>query len=325
MFLKTVMNAIVWVIDTPDDTLKQIILLLFLSFRLKLKQEDVAMSRYINPYTDFGFKKLFGEEANKDLLIDFLNTFLPEKHQIKKLDFRDPEQLGATASDRRAVFDIYCANSKGEKFIVEMQKAEHANFKDRSLYYVSHPIRAQGKKGKWDFNLKTVYFIGILDFIYDPDDPNPLLIREVSLKDQHGKEFYDKLKMTYIQMPLFKKKESELVTHQEKWLYFLKELPELQQIPSIMKEKVFKKAFKTAELAAMPEKEREQYEHNLHDYWTYLGTIDTAERKGESKGRAKGRAEEKLNIARTMKKDGVDSCVIAKYTGLSPEEIERLN
>jgi len=287
------------------------------------------MSRYINPYTDFGFKKLFGEEANKDLLIDFLNTFLPEKHQIKTLDFRDPEQLGETASDRRAVFDIYCENSKGEKFIVEMQKAEQANFKDRALYYVSHPIRAQGQKGKWDFNLKTVYFIGILDFVYDKDDPNPLLIREVSLKDQNGKEFYDKLKMTYIQMPLFKKTESELESRRDKWLYFLKRLPDLEQIPAIMKERVFKKAFKTAELAAMPEGERERYEHNLHDYWTYLATLGTAEEKGKAKGRAEGRAEGETNkaieIAQNMKQKGFDTATIAEMTGLPSDRIEQLD
>ena len=73
------------------------------------------MSRYINPYTDFGFKKLFGEEASKDLFIDFLNTLLPDKHQIKTLDFHNPEQLGASASDRRSIFDIYCENAKGGK------------------------------------------------------------------------------------------------------------------------------------------------------------------------------------------------------------------
>ena len=304
-------------------------------------EEDNAMTRFINPYTDFGFKKLFGEEASKDLLADFLNTLLPERHQIQTLEFRNPELLGPAPADRRAVFDIYCENDKGEQFIVEMQKAEQENFKDRSLYYVSHPIRAQGQTGKkWKFNLKTVYFIGILDFIYDKTDPDPLLITEVSLKNQHGKEFYDKLKMIYIQMPLFKTKEASLKTHRDKWLYFLKNLPDLERIPSIMKEKVFRKAFKKAELAAMPEKEREVYEHNLHDYWTYLATIETAENKGIAKGLAKGRAEgitkgiaigkaegraeNSIDIARNMKKDGVDPKTIAKYTGLSPEEIKRL-
>jgi predicted transposase/invertase (TIGR01784 family) len=289
-------------------------------------------ARYINPYTDFGFKKLFGEEANKDLLTDFLNTLLPDKHQIKVLEFHNPELLGPASSDRRAIFDVYCENDKHEKFIVEMQKAEQENFKDRSLYYVTHPIRAQGKKGRWDFNLKTVYFIGILDFIYDENEADPLLIREVSLKDQNGKEFYEKLKMTYIQMPLFTKTESELKTHRDKWLYFLKNLPDLEHIPAIMKEKVFKKAFRTAEFASMPTKEQERYEHDLHDYWTYLSSLRKAKKdgmakgmvKGMTKGIAKGRAAEKIEIAQNMKKDGVDPNVIAQYTGLSPQEIERL-
>jgi predicted transposase/invertase (TIGR01784 family) len=291
------------------------------------------MSRYINPYTDFGFKKLFGEEASKDLLADFLNTLLPERHQIHTLEFRNPELLGPAAEDRRAVFDIYCENDKKEQFIVEMQKAEQENFKDRALYYVSHPIRAQGQKGKkWNFNLKTVYFIGILDFIFDENDPVPLLINEVSLKNQHGKEFYDKLKMLYIQMPLFTKTESELKTRQDKWFYFLKNLPDLDHIPAIMKEKVFKKAFHTAELSAMPEKEREWYEHDLHSYWTYLATIETAENKGIAKGRtkgraegrAKGRAERNIEIARNMKKKGLDDALVAEMTGLSLQEVKRL-
>ena len=110
------------------------------------------MVRYINPYTDFGFKKLFGEEASKDLLADFLNTLLPERHQIHTLEFRNPELLGPTSADRRAVFDIYCENNKGEQFIVEMQKAEQEFFKDRSVYYISYLIRQQGKKGKnWNY------------------------------------------------------------------------------------------------------------------------------------------------------------------------------
>jgi len=295
------------------------------------------MSRYINPYTDFGFKKLFGEEANKDLLIDFLNALLPDKHQVKVLSFNNPEQLGDAVSDRRAVFDVYCEAKSGEKFIVEMQKAEQEYFKDRSVYYVAHPIRSQGQKGKWNYELKTVYLIAILDFIYDKDDPNPILIREVSLKDQHGKEFYEKLQMIYIQMPVFDMNESELKDSKDKWLYFLKNLPSLEHIPAILKEKVFKKAFHTAEIASMSENDRVSYEHNLDDYRTYLATIETAENKGIRKGiilgRAEGRAEGRvegetqkaIEIARNMIEDGCDSSIITKYTGLSPEEIKRLD
>jgi predicted transposase/invertase (TIGR01784 family) len=148
------------------------------------------MSRYINPYTDFGFKRLFGEEANKDLLIDFLNTFLPERHRVKTLEFRNTEQLGVIALDRRAIFDIYCEAENGERFIVEMQKARQNWFKDRALFYAAFPIRDQAPKGTfdldrkvWDFELKAVYLIAILDFEYDKDEERRKLQRNVKLKD----------------------------------------------------------------------------------------------------------------------------------------------
>jgi len=291
------------------------------------------MAKYINPYTDFGFKKLFGEEANKDLLLDFLNTLLPKKHQIKTLSFSNPELLGATESDRRAIFDVYCEAKSGEKFIVEMQKAEQEFFKDRSVYYAAHPIRNQGQKGKWNFELKTVYFIGILDFVYDKNVPNPVLIREVSLKDQLGEEFYEKLQMIYIQMPVFNKTESELTTRQDKWLYFLKNLPSLEHIPAILKEKVFRKAFQTAEVASMTEQDRLFYEQNLLDYWTYMATMDTAEQKGYDRGIKEGieqgidigETQKAVDIARNLKKEGLDPILIAKTTGLSLDEIARLD
>ena len=148
------------------------------------------MSKYINPYTDFGFKKLFGEEANKDLLIDFLNAVLPEKHRVKTLTFRNLEQLGIIATDRRAVYDIYCTAENDEHFIVEMQKEEQHYFKDRALFYSAFPICHQGKKGKkWNYELTAIYFIGILDFEYDEEEERRKLQRNVQLKDQDGDLF----------------------------------------------------------------------------------------------------------------------------------------
>ena len=282
------------------------------------------MQRYINPYTDFAFKKIFGEPANKDLLSDFLNTLLPEQHQIKTLEFRNPDLLGVSASDRRAVFDIFCENEKQEPFIVEMQKAEQGYFKDRSVYYTALPIRDQAPKGPWNFMLKPVYFIGILNFLYDKADTDPVLVRTVNLKDQYGKPFYEKLNFIYVQMPVFKKTMEELETHQDKWLYFLKDLPDLNDIPAIMNEPVFQKAFQVAELAAMNKTEREVYEKDLNDYWTYLASLETAEQKGIAKGRTEGEIQKALKIARNMKDLGIDSATIARATELSAEKIANL-
>jgi predicted transposase/invertase (TIGR01784 family) len=286
-------------------------------------------ARYINPYTDFGFKRLFGEEANKDLLIDFLNTFLPEKHRVKSLEFRNTEQLGVITADRRAIFDIFCEAESGEKFIVEMQKASQDWFRDRALFYAAFPIRDQAPKGfisgeKWDFELKAVYLIAILAFEYDEYEERRKLQRNVQLKDQDGDLFYDKLEFIFLQMPLFTKLESELKTKKDKWLFFLKNLESFDDIPAILRESVFEQAFATAEIARMTRNELLGYEAHLKALRDNHAVMSTAIRQGTEKGRAEGRVEEKLDIARNMKQEGSKTAFIAKVTGLSEEEIERL-
>ena len=155
--------------------------------------------KYINPFTDFGFKKLFGEEANKDLLIDFLNSFLYQDHKIVNLTFRKTEHLGATELNRKAIFDLYCQDEKGQRFIVELQKAEQKFFKDRTVYYSTFPIQEQAEKGEWNYKLEPVYCIGILDFKFEDDKDYPdKYLHRVALSELETKKlFYDKLFYIY--------------------------------------------------------------------------------------------------------------------------------
>jgi predicted transposase/invertase (TIGR01784 family) len=162
-------------------------------------------AKYINPYTDFGFKKLFGEEGNKDLLIDFLNQLLPSKHTITNLSFRNPAQLSDITSQRNGIFDIYCQNEKGDRFIVEMQKAKLNFFKDRTVFYTTFPIKEQAEKGDWDFKLSPVYCVALLDFIFDDTREQKNHISHVQLKDQFCQIFFDKLAYIFIEMPRFTK------------------------------------------------------------------------------------------------------------------------
>ena len=270
------------------------------------------MSRYINPYTDFGFKKLFGQEANKEPLIDFLNSVLPEKHRVKSFTFRNTEGLPQTPIERRAVFDIFCVSETGERFIVEMQKAKEHYFKDRSLFYITFPIRDQAQVGDWNFQLDPVYLIAILNFKYDEKEEKQKLLRDVTLKDQDGDEFYDKLHFIFFQMPLFTKTESELETQRDKWLYFLKNLESFDHIPTILNEPVFERAFETAELAKLSPDEQFLYTQQQMALWDNYAALDTARLEGISK------------VALNMKKDGVPFDQIMKYSGLSKEEIEQL-
>ena len=241
------------------------------------------------------------------------------------LEFRNTEQLGPIPFDRKAFFDIYCEAKNGEKFIVEMQKAKQHYFKDRAIFYVTFPIRDQAEKGvEWQFELKAIYYIGVLDFEYDEHEELRKFKRDVTLRDQDGDLFYDKLHFIFLQMPLFEKTESELVTRQDKWNFFLKNLVNLDHIPAILQEPVFMQAFRTAEIAKMTKEEYFRYEANLNAHRDDYAVMETAKSESRAEGKAEGRAEGRADIARAMKMDGVDLSVIAKYTGLSPEEIDQL-
>ena len=276
-------------------------------------------AKYINPFTDFGFKKIFGEEASKPLLIDFLNALLPQTNKIIDLNFKNTEQLGQTDADRKAIYDIYCENENGQKFIVELQKAKQNYFKERTIYYSTFPIREQAEKGEWNYNLKAIYCVGILDFTFDDYENEPEkseVVHTIKLKNQNGKTFYDKLTYIYLEMPNFKQTEEQLKTRLDKWLYFIKYLEDFQTIPTIFKDEVFTQAFEKAELAKFGQAELDNYENSLKTYRDLKGVIDTAFDEGKIEG--------KIEVAKKMKLKGLSSSDISDLTGLSKGIIDKL-
>lgn len=280
---------------------------------------NTIRSKYINPLTDFGFKKLFGTEPNKVLLIDFLNQILPDR-KIKNLSYASNEKQGQTLLDRKAVFDLYCIGDNNERFIVEMQKAKQNFFKDRSVFYASFPIQEQAQKNEWNYRLDPVYSVGILDFIFDDHKEDQELLHVVELKNQHGEVFYHKLKFIYLELPKFQKKETELVTHFDKWLYIFTHLSELQKRPKALQERVFKKLFEAAEIAKFNPKEQKAYEDSLKYYRDLKNVVETS----REEGREEGREERNLEIARAMKADGIAVPDIVRLTGIARSTVERL-
>ncbi len=287
------------------------------------------MSRYINPFTDFGFKKLFGSEPNKDLLIDFLNEVaLPAERKITDLQYKPTEHLPKTEFERKAIFDLYCIGFNNERFIVEMQKAEQDYFKDRSVYYASFPIREQAKRGKnpdlgnkpWDFKLSEIYTVGILDFVFDEDATSQKVRNEVKLKDQDCNIFYDKLTFIYLEMPNFKKTEEELETNYDKWLYVLKHLSELEKRPRNLQERIFKRLFEVAEIAKFTPAEREQYDESEKTYLDLRNVMDAKFRKGQRVGKKEG----KIEVVFESWQEGLSIETTAKITKLSIQEVRTL-
>ena len=310
------------------------------------------MAKYLNPYTDFGFKKLFGTEFNKDLLISFLNAMFEKssaipKDEILDITYLNAEKLGRKSSERKAIFDVYCTTKSGAKFIVEMQNVFQQFFKDRSVYYSSFPIREMARRDSedehWNYELKRIYTFGILNFVFkdeEKDDCGDIktvnefsddnLFHVVMLTDlTTGKVFYNKLVYLYLEMPKFHKKEDELETMYDKWLFVLKNLPKLLDRPKELQERVFKKLFEQAEIAMLDDKEYSDYEESLHNLWDITNAMNDAELKGYGKGKeagiAEGRADAMREMARALKAIGKMTIEeIATATGLSSDEISKI-
>lgn len=287
--------------------------------------------KYLNPFTDFGFKKIFGEEPNKDLLLDFLSELLKEEQGvITDLTYMKSEHLGNAALDRKAIFDLYCENERGEKFIVEIQKSKQKYFKDRTLYYSTFPIREQALRSDWDYQLKAVYTIAILDFVFDEDKAEPNKYRyDVKLQDiETSKVFYDKLTFIYLEMPKFTKSLEEIETRFDKWLYVIRNLNRLERLPEKLQEKIFQKLFKVAEIAKFTPSQHQDYQESLKVYRDMKNSLDTAREEGVEIGVEKGIEigveKGRIEVARNLLKKGLDNEFISETTNLSVEQIEKL-
>lgn len=301
--------------------------------------------RYVNFYTDFAFKKLFGTEINKDLLISFLNALLQGKEIIRDLTYINTENLGTQEFDRKAVFDVYCETEDGRKILVEMQKAEQQFFKDRSIFYSTFPIRDQAVKGNsWDYQLNAVYTIGILNFSFDDDDPN-YYHHVVKLVDLNTHQiFYEKLTYIYLEMPKFQKTEDQLDTMFDKWLYAIKHMASLMDRPAALRDSVFRHLFEAAEIARFNPQERMSYEESLKIYRDWFSVMKTAQIKGEAEGfergmqqgmqqgiqqgiqqgMQQGKSETMLKVAAHLKSLNMPMEKIKEITGLSEEEIKNM-
>ena len=278
---------------------------------------DKSLGTFINPFTDFGFKKLFGSEESKPLLISFLNDLLPIADKIVSLEFKNIEKLGMLEEDRRAIFDIYCRDEKNQEFIVELQRAKQEHFQDRAAYYSSFLIQDQAKKGRWDFELTPIYFIGILDFsLANFPDANYLHFGQIT--DIYSKEvMFKKLNFIYIEMTKFKKQESELANHLEWWLYFLRELVTFDEVPNEFQGDIIEDAFELAKLANMSYDDRHTYELSLKYYRDFINVLDTKFNEGMEKGI------EQTALKMLVKAIPLD--LITEVTGLTEAEIRRLS
>ena len=293
------------------------------SLPMKPVMMEPDMTKYINPYTDFGFKWLFGKEKNKVILIDFLNAVFDGMEVIEDLEYRPNEHLGSGPEDRHVIFDVYCVTKTGEHIIVEMQNVRQSAFRDRMLFYAAAPIRNQAPRGAWNFELKRVYSIGILNFTLDKadlsvpagtravertddSDANPArrYRRVIQLMDIDTKVIFSKtLTFIYVEMPNFSKAESELRTLLDKWLFAIKVMADTDdERPASLTGGAFDQFFEQARYACLSADEQWRYDRSLMDYWDVYAIEQTHYNEGfaegERRGREKGRLQTLISLVR---------------------------
>ena len=189
------------------------------------------MARYIDPRVDWAFKRIFGSEDTKECLITFLNGLFDGELVIKDVTFGKTEKLGLRPDERGVIFDVYCVTDKGKHIIVEMQKKEQDYFADRALYYTARAIVEQGIKGEWDYHLAPVYTICFMDFKSD----NPMLDgfrTDLVLTDLRTRQrLSDRMRIVYLQLPLFTKQSEECMDIFDCWIYIIKNMNMFEQMP----------------------------------------------------------------------------------------------
>ncbi|MBR6828187.1 MAG: PD-(D/E)XK nuclease family transposase [Prevotella sp.] len=274
------------------------------------------MSKYVNPFTDIGFKRIFGQEFSKPMLLDFLNCLLRGERCITELTLHDKERPGHYDGDRSIIYDIFCETDTGEKIIVEMQNREQPNFKERTLYYASESVVRQGERGTdWGYEVKAVYLVAFVNFRME--GLGRQFRTDVGLTDlRSGELFSDKLRFVYLQLPCFTKEPDECENDFERWIYVLKNMETLNRLPWAAQNSVFQRLAEIAEVSAMTKEERQEYDGALKRYRDTLNVM----RGAEQKGRAEGRAE----VVKAMRSKGYSDEDIMMITGISHEELESI-
>lgn len=284
--------------------------------------------RYLNPLTDYGFKRIFGD---KDIMMAFLTDLLNPESPIQDIEFLDKDLVGDTDVQRGVIYDLRCKTEDGSEFIVEMQNSSQDNFSDRILYYLSRSISTQQHKGNvdWRFRLAPVYGIFFLNF--QLKGLKPQSIRTIELKvSETGELFSDKMKAYTLELSDYRGKPTEYPKSRiEYWLYNLVNMETMTTaLPFQNEQPIFMKMGGISEYAHLNDEERRKYDKSLDDYRTTLSVMDHQRSEGRAEGLAEGQVKGAKNMAiesaRKMKQDGMPAELIQKYTGLTSDEIENL-
>jgi predicted transposase/invertase (TIGR01784 family) len=300
--------------------------------------------KFVNPTNDVAFKKIFGNEEKKEILISFLNAVLglTGDHEIEDLEILNPYQTPKIGALKDTLLDVKARDKRGVTFIVEMQIEYTVGLKKRFLYYTAKEYVAQIERGEDYPHLNQVIFIGILDF--NAFRSKHYLTRHLILNTETHEQELEDLELNFIELPKFTKGEGELETVLEKWIYFIKNAGDLKVIPANADFRPLRRAYEVANEFGWSREDLEVYENRGIKIQDERGALQHALEKGLQQGLQQGRQEglqqglqeglqqglqqgereKALAIARTMLARGLDPALVAELIGLAPTDLEQM-
>ena len=275
--------------------------------------------QFVNPRNDVAFKKIFGDENKTEILISFLNAVLDlrDDKEIQSVKMLNPYQTPRLKILKTSILDVRATDKRGITFIVEMQVAYVTGVKKRFLYYITKAYNSQINRGEDYPKLNQVIFIGILDFnLFDRSkkvkDKRYITRHQILDTETHEQEFKD-LELNFLELPKFKKTESELVSMLDKWMFFIKHADGLEVIPEYaMHDHALQEAYKSADQFGWSKEDLEAYDYRGIKMQDARGALQFAYQQG------------KVDTARNLLNMGLSHEQIAQATGLSIEEIGTL-
>lgn len=278
--------------------------------------------QFLNPCNDVAFKKIFGSEEHKNVTISFLNSILDYTGQnaITHVQFLNTEQKGILPDKKDNILDILCTDQNGNKYIVEVQVARVDEFDKRIVFYGAKTYAMQLGATQSYRILAPVVAISVLDFVYFKDKPDYKSIHLLLDKKTHAHDLKE-LSFAFIELPKFHKQAHELVTTEDKWIYFLKNIRKEDEIPTALNSAELKEACQAVNRMTWTEEEYNVYEKAIIAADDAQGKIDFARKDGEEKGKIEG----KIEMARNLLKLGNFSIEdIVQASGLTKADIEKI-
>ena len=293
----------------------------------------MAITKFLDPKNDVAFRRIFGSEKNKDILIHFINDVLELKDgdRIKEVTFLSTIQIPEIAAKKQSVVDVLCKDENGVQLIVEMQVSPQTGFEKRAQYYAAKAYSRQLNEGKEEgaryIDLKAVIFIAISNNIIFPDKVFYKSDHIILDKDTYAHDLKD-FSFTFIELPKFKITDINLLTNIiEKWCYFFKHADETSEADLrklIGSDNVIERAYEELNQFNWTEEELFTYEQETKRIMDNRAAEDYKLEQAKSEGKAEGKAERDTEIARAMLLDGDSVEKVAKITGLSIADIQKL-